>query len=137
MANKVELGVQFANACFIIKSILRGILSVLLALISKSLLNVSHTTFVGCYSYLPAIPTEIWCLILRYLDDDGLLLAVRSNLSCLEYAKGDSVLNKRLNSFLMKKREDFLKMKIKIRGLVWFNLPEQSIEAISQNNLKT
>nr|CAH7722956.1 unnamed protein product [Callosobruchus chinensis] len=61
--------------------------------------------------YLPALPTEIWCLILRYLDDDGLLLAVRSNRSWLEYVKGDPVLNKRLNSALMKKREDFLKMK--------------------------
>nr|CAI5824801.1 unnamed protein product [Callosobruchus analis] len=49
-------------------------------------------------SYLPALPTEIWCLILRYLDDDGLLLAVRSNRSWLEYVKGDPVLNNRLNS---------------------------------------
>ncbi|VEN41002.1 unnamed protein product, partial [Callosobruchus maculatus] len=62
-------------------------------------------------SYLPVLPTEIWCLILRYLDDDGLLLAVRSNRLWLEYVKGDPVLNKRLNSVLMKKREDFLKMK--------------------------
>ncbi|VEN37560.1 unnamed protein product, partial [Callosobruchus maculatus] len=62
-------------------------------------------------NYLPALPTEIWCLILRYLDDDGLLLAVRCNRSWLEYVKGDPVLNKRLNSVLMKKREDFLKMK--------------------------
>nr|CAH7713562.1 unnamed protein product [Callosobruchus chinensis] len=62
-------------------------------------------------SYLPALPTEIWCLILRYLDDDGLLLAVRSNRSWLGYAKGDPVLSKRLNRALLKKREDFLKMK--------------------------
>nr|CAI5842843.1 unnamed protein product [Callosobruchus analis] len=62
-------------------------------------------------SYLPALPTEIWCLILRYLDDEGLLLAVRSNRSWLEYAKADPILNKRINSVLLKKREDFLKMK--------------------------
>nr|CAI5847111.1 unnamed protein product [Callosobruchus analis] len=62
-------------------------------------------------SYLPALPTEIWCLILRYLDDDGLLLAVRSNHCWLEYVKGDPVLNKRLNGVLLKKREDFLKRK--------------------------
>nr|CAI5868502.1 unnamed protein product [Callosobruchus analis] len=49
--------------------------------------------------------------VIRYLDDDSLLLAVRSNCSWLEYVKGDSVLNKHLNSVLMKKREDFLKMK--------------------------
>nr|CAI5830532.1 unnamed protein product [Callosobruchus analis] len=46
-----------------------------------------------------------------YLDDDGLLFAVRSNPSWLEHVKGDPVLNKRLNRVLMKKREDFLKMK--------------------------
>nr|CAH7712799.1 unnamed protein product [Callosobruchus chinensis] len=50
---------------------------------------------------------------MKYLDDDGLLLAVRSNRSWLEHVKGDPVLNKRLNSVLMKKREDFLKMKTK------------------------
>nr|CAH7744339.1 unnamed protein product [Callosobruchus chinensis] len=52
----------------------------------------------------------VFC-IFRYLDDDGLLVAVRSNRSWLEYVKGDPVLNKRLNSVLMKKREDFLKMR--------------------------
>nr|CAI5851428.1 unnamed protein product [Callosobruchus analis] len=49
--------------------------------------------------------------VFRYLDDDGLLLAVTCNRSWLEYVKGDPVLNKRLYSVLMKKREDFLKMK--------------------------
>nr|CAH7749375.1 unnamed protein product [Callosobruchus chinensis] len=50
-------------------------------------------------------------IVFRYLDDDGLLLAVRSNRSWLEYVKGDPVLDKRLNSALLKRREDFLKMK--------------------------
>nr|CAH7723157.1 unnamed protein product [Callosobruchus chinensis] len=49
--------------------------------------------------------------ISRYLDDDALVYAVRSNRSWLEYAKADPVLSKRLNSALLKMREDFLRMK--------------------------
>ncbi|CAH1981066.1 unnamed protein product [Acanthoscelides obtectus] len=83
-------------------------------------------------TYLPALPTEIWCLILRYLDDDGLLRAVRSNRSWLEYVKGDPVLNQRLNIALLKKREDFLRM----RNQVTVQRPLPSSGTFLRNNQK-
>ncbi|CAH1968931.1 unnamed protein product [Acanthoscelides obtectus] len=69
------------------------------------------------------MPTEIWCLILRYLDDGDLLRAVQTNGSWLAHAKGDPALNKRLNSALLKKRKESLKMKCQVTVQRPFPLP--------------